>query len=57
MSSTRSSLLRRLLATTVRAVTTSTNSPRPVPREKVAAREWGKVIHHRDGQVILDPIL
>jgi len=23
---------------------------------KVSARAWGKVIHHKDGQVVLDPI-
>ena len=26
------------------------------PGTKVSARSWGKVIHHRDGQVVLDPI-
>lgn len=26
------------------------------PVTKVSARAWGKVIHHRDGRVDLDPI-
>jgi hypothetical protein len=28
----------------------------PFPETKVSARSWGKVIHHKDGQVVLDPI-
>ena len=28
----------------------------PFPGTKVSARAWGKVIHHQDGQVVLDPI-
>ncbi len=28
----------------------------PFPGTKVSARSWGKVIHHKDGQVVLDPI-
>ncbi len=31
-------------------------SPEPFPGTKVTARAWGKVIHHPDGQVVLDPI-
>jgi len=26
------------------------------PGSKVSARAWGKLIHHQDGQVVLDPI-
>jgi hypothetical protein len=28
----------------------------PFPGTKVSSRAWGKVIHHQDGQVVLDPI-
>jgi hypothetical protein len=28
----------------------------PFSGTTVTARSWGKVIHHKDGQVILDPI-
>ena len=28
----------------------------PFPGTKVSARAWGQVIHHKDGQVVLDPI-
>jgi hypothetical protein len=28
----------------------------PFPETKVSARAWGKVSHHQDGQVVLDPI-
>ena len=28
----------------------------PFPGSKVSSRAWGKVIHHPDGQVVLDPI-
>jgi hypothetical protein len=28
----------------------------PFRGTKVAARAWGKAIHHKDGQVVLDPI-
>jgi hypothetical protein len=28
----------------------------PFSGTKISARAWGKVIHHQDGQVILDPI-
>jgi hypothetical protein len=28
----------------------------PLPRSNVAARSWGKMIHHTDGQVVLEPI-
>jgi hypothetical protein len=28
----------------------------PFPGTKVTARAWGKVIHHQDGQVVMDPI-
>jgi hypothetical protein len=28
----------------------------PFPGTNVTARAWGKVIHHKDGQVIPDPI-
>jgi len=27
----------------------------PFRRSQVSARAWGKVIHHQDGQVVLDP--
>jgi hypothetical protein len=27
-----------------------------LPRTRVTARAWGKVIHHNGGQVVLDPI-
>jgi hypothetical protein len=26
------------------------------PGSNVSARSWGNVIHHKDGQVVLDPI-
>lgn len=32
------------------------HSLQPFPRTKVTARAWGRVIHHQDGQVVLDPI-
>ena len=32
------------------------HSLEPFAGTKVLARAWGKVIHHQDGQVILDPI-
>jgi hypothetical protein len=28
----------------------------PFPGTKVTARAWGKLIHHKDGQVVMDPI-
>jgi hypothetical protein len=28
----------------------------PFPGTKVTARAWGNVIHHQDGQVVMDPI-
>jgi hypothetical protein len=28
----------------------------PFPGAKASARSWGTVIHHRNGQVVLDPI-
>jgi len=28
----------------------------PFPETIVSARVWGKVIHHKDSQVVLDPI-
>jgi hypothetical protein len=28
----------------------------PFPGTEVSASAWGKVIHHKDGQVVLDPI-
>lgn len=28
----------------------------PFSATKVTARAWGKVIHHHDGQVVMDPI-
>jgi len=28
----------------------------PFPGTKVTARAWGKVIHHQDRQVVMDPI-
>jgi len=28
----------------------------PFPGTKVTARAWGKAIHHKDGQVVMDPI-
>ncbi len=28
----------------------------PFPGKKVTARAWGKLIHHQDGQVVMDPI-
>jgi hypothetical protein len=28
----------------------------PFPGTKVSARAWGNVIHHKDGEVVLDPI-
>lgn len=28
----------------------------PFEGTKVTARAWGKVLHHRDGAVVLDPI-
>jgi hypothetical protein len=27
----------------------------PFPATKVSARAWGKVIHHKDGQIAVDP--
>jgi hypothetical protein len=32
------------------------HSADPFPGSKSTARGWGSVIHHRDGQVALDPI-
>jgi hypothetical protein len=32
------------------------HSADPFPGSKSTARAWGSVIHHRDGQVVLDPI-
>jgi hypothetical protein len=28
----------------------------PFPGTEVTARAWGKVIHHKDGHVVVDPI-
>jgi hypothetical protein len=32
------------------------HSLEPFPGTKVTARAWGKVIHHKDGQVVMDQI-
>jgi hypothetical protein len=32
------------------------HSREPLPGTNVSARSWGKVIHHEDDQVVLDPI-
>jgi hypothetical protein len=28
----------------------------PIPGTNTTARAWGKVIHHDDGQVVMDPM-